>query len=313
MFERVLLAVLAGYTLIDLIDWKIPLPFWSRRRIARDLPLLTAAVEVALEQQKQVWEQETQARIEGFIGEAQESLTKVLEAEHDLLLRNDERRIEFFLKQLRLTPDLFRKLRYELLCLVRLPVRDLQEAQAFVEQLIQNPIAEVLHQKQHERLYDRIETWLDLRSLCHSPEVLAKMAACVVQLIQAEMGSTLGGVDRVVVPHQSSVLLGSAVAERLQLPLLVLRKEPTVFANVYWEGKVSRGDKCLMVHDVTVEARQLKDGVEKLQEVATVEGIFCLVSREEFAEERNATIDALGIPFAALCSYSDSDIRGRER
>jgi orotate phosphoribosyltransferase len=111
----------------------------------------------------------------------------------------------------------------------------------------------------------------------------------------------------VAVPKRGNVVLASTVARRLGLPLVVVYQESTLHERPY-EGYLERGDRVLLVDDISSDADFLMRVVERLRlENVHIVGTVVLVDR---AEGRCATALAEAeIRFYPVITLGDEDLR----
>jgi len=154
-----------------------------------------------------------------------------------------------------------------------------------------------------------IQNFLDLLSAVHSSDVLKVLVDELESLIVAE-GVDLSRYDAVVSPKLGNVLLGQALAHRLQKPSGFIRH--SILFGKYLETMTLPGTKLLLVDDVSSEARILADCVRNARDGGfTIDLVLTVVDRAggDAAKE----LQRRDVRLLCARRYSDKELAERVR
>ena len=143
----------------------------------------------------------------------------------------------------------------------------------------------------------RSSYYLDKYRFETQPGILRRVARHLAGLVPA-------GTQRLAAPELGAVLLGGALSLELELPLVLVRKEPKEYGTARGiEGILELGDRVTVVEDVITTGGEAIRSVEKVREAgATVLGLVAVLDREEGGAEN---IHRLGVSFTPLFRRSD--------
>ncbi len=129
------------------------------------------------------------------------------------------------------------------------------------------------------------------------PRILRRVARHLAALVPA-------GTERLVAPELGAVLLGGAVSLELDLPLVIVRKQPKEHGTSRaFEGVLEPGERVTVIEDVVTTGGESARAVERVREVgAEVLGLVAVLDREEGAADN---LRRLGVPFTPLFRKSD--------
>ncbi|HKW70167.1 MAG TPA: orotate phosphoribosyltransferase [Candidatus Dormibacteraeota bacterium] len=113
--------------------------------------------------------------------------------------------------------------------------------------------------------------------------------------------------QRVAAPELGAVLLGGAVAIELELPLLLVRKEPKGYGTAKQiEGRFERGDRVTVIEDVVTTGGDSLRSVQVLRDAGLdVIHLVVVLDRGEGGEEN---IRKAGIPYSPLFRIADLEL-----
>jgi len=145
--------------------------------------------------------------------------------------------------------------------------------------------------------------YIDLTWLLSSP----KDFECVVDTVADEIRQVQAHVivDKLASVELKGALLLPSVANKLNLPCLVVRKERKEYGVTgrIAGGEVKKGEKILFFDDVVTDGRSKLDGIKPLQELgAEVETVLVVIDREQGGREN---LEKLGFKFRAVATLSE--------
>jgi len=144
--------------------------------------------------------------------------------------------------------------------------------------------------------------YIDLTWLLSSPGDLRCVVDAVAQEIRKIMTFTI--VDKLASIELKGALLLPSIADKLDLPCLVVRKQEKEYGITgrIAGGDVAKGDRVLFFDDVVTDAESKLEGVKPLEGLgAKVEMIMVVVDREQGGRER---LEKAGYRFHSLTTIS---------
>jgi orotate phosphoribosyltransferase len=120
--------------------------------------------------------------------------------------------------------------------------------------------------------------------------------------------------DKIAVPKLGNVILAESVASRLGVPLIIVRQDTHLFirGGHSLEGKLSPGEKVLLIDDVASEAEFLVRCLNQLRKFqATLVGSLCVVNRTE--GDAKSVHKKIGVPFTYILELNDNELRAMIR
>jgi len=129
--------------------------------------------------------------------------------------------------------------------------------------------------------------YIDLTWLLSSPEDFRCVVDAVAEEIRGIMVSTK--VDKLASIELKGALLLPSIADKLNLPCLVVRKKEKEYGVTgrITGGNVAEGDHILFFDDVVTDAESKIEGVKPLEGLGTkIEMIVVVVDREQSGRER---------------------------
>lgn len=135
--------------------------------------------------------------------------------------------------------------------------------------------------------------YVDIKRAVTRPDVL--------RAIVEEMRPHAAGYDRLAGMELGAIPLVVALALETSLPYVMVRKEGRTHGTRRGlEGELEKGDRVLVVEDVTTTGGTVRRGVERLRKAgATVDRVVCVVDRQEGAEGRLREVDVDLMPLVA--------------
>lgn len=140
--------------------------------------------------------------------------------------------------------------------------------------------------------------YINVKKLITEPKLLRLMSDMILK--EAE-GLEF---DRVAGPELGAVPIATAVSLASERPLVIVRKKPKGHGTRSMiEGEVQRGDKVLLVEDVTTTGKSVLRAASVIESLGgEIVGICVIVDREEGAEDR---IKGEGYRFMSLLKVSE--------
>lgn len=129
------------------------------------------------------------------------------------------------------------------------------------------------------------------------PSILRRVARELARLVPP-------ATQRLAAPELGAVLLGGAVSLELDLPLVLVRKQPKSHGTGRAiEGVLEPGDCVTVIEDVLTTGGAALEAVEKVRAAGgRVIALLGVLDREEGAAE---SLARLGVPFRSLFKKSD--------
>ena len=140
--------------------------------------------------------------------------------------------------------------------------------------------------------------YVDMKKAITDPQILSQVSKIISQLISDD------DIDRVAGPALGAVPIATAVALHSGIPMLMIRKAQKDYGTSQLiEGELNRGDKVIVVEDVTTTGHSLLKAVRAVQDNGgLVERTFVVVDREEGAVEE---LKKQGVTLEPLVSISE--------
>jgi len=145
--------------------------------------------------------------------------------------------------------------------------------------------------------------YIDLTWLLSSPEDFMFIVDAVVEKIRDILSHKR--VDKLASIELKGALLLPSIANELNLPCLVVRKEEKKYGVTgrITGGTVEKGDRILFFDDVVSTADSKLEGIKPLEELGgKVETVLVVVDREQGGREK---LEGLGYKFHALATISE--------
>lgn len=145
--------------------------------------------------------------------------------------------------------------------------------------------------------------YVDCRRLMSRPDLRRQLMDHAATLLRSCLGS---GVDVVAGTETSGIPFAAWIAERLDLPMVYVRKKPIGWGvNAQIEGELSPNARCLLVDDLTTDGLSKIGAARALRQAgATVEHVFVLFNYDIYPQSRRAYADN-GITLHALATWQD--------
>ena len=147
-------------------------------------------------------------------------------------------------------------------------------------------------------------TYCDCRRLISFPRARAKLMDMAVETIQRTIG--FDSLDAVAGGETAGIPFAAWIAERLELPMLYVRKKPKGFGrNALIEGNVQPGQRVLLVEDLATDGKSKMHFVNGLRDAGCeVKHCFVVFHYGIFPESTKVLADN-GVRLHALCTWWD--------
>ena len=238
-------------------------------------------------------------------------LNEFFHYEAEYFSQHSNSRITYLLNQLGLNRNEFDQLKMEILSIKLLPMHNLEDARDKLYRVIKtgNIILSQDGMNSDELVYKQVKYFINFTDVMFIDDYYNQITDCLVYLIKEITREKKIKFNRVIISHSGNFLLGMGVSQKTNARLIKVTERPLILHSKCWIGDFSANEKdnSILVHDVLVSGKQLKESINRVNKNTHISGIFCLINRldskslEEFQQE-------LGIPVYYLLSLDDKDI-----
>jgi orotate phosphoribosyltransferase len=146
--------------------------------------------------------------------------------------------------------------------------------------------------------------YLDCRWLISFPRVRNALMSFAVETVHRNVG--FEKFDAVAGGETAGIPFAAWVADRMGLPMQYVRKQPKGFGrNAQIEGKITDGQRVLLVEDMTTDGRSKVNFCNAIRKAgASVEHIFVLFYYDIFKESKKILADT-GVTLHSLATWWD--------
>jgi len=146
--------------------------------------------------------------------------------------------------------------------------------------------------------------YVDVRRLISSVSGRNVLVDAALSVVRHRIG--VQHVDAIAGAETAGVPYAAWLADRLSLPLLVVRKKPLGFGrNAQIEGAVEPGARVLLVDDLTTDGQSKLNFCKAVRDSGLVlEHVLSIFYYDTFAESRR-TMKELGVAMHALATWQD--------
>ncbi len=140
--------------------------------------------------------------------------------------------------------------------------------------------------------------YVDMKKAVTNPLILKQVAEIISGKIEK------GTVDKIAGPALGAIPIVTAVSLHTDIPMLMIRKSKKDYGTSQLiEGDIEKGDKVIVLEDVTTTGNSLLDAITAITEAGgEVTGAFVIVDREEGALE---SFKEKGIDFEPLVTVEE--------
>ncbi len=146
--------------------------------------------------------------------------------------------------------------------------------------------------------------YIDVRKLIASVPARTVLIDAAASIVRKRIG--LDQIDAIAGAETSGVPFAAWLADRLSLPLLIVRKKSLGFGrNAQIEGEVPAGSKVLLIDDLTTDAQSKLNFCKALRSAGLqLEHVLSIFHYDTFAESRRTMAD-IGANIHALATWQD--------
>jgi orotate phosphoribosyltransferase len=129
----------------------------------------------------------------------------------------------------------------------------------------------------------RSDYYIDKFKLFSDPAVLRRIARMFMPIVSEQTPDLIGGTEL------GGVILATCLAQMVNLPMIVVRKQPKgygAFATEYVEGPITAGQRVLLLEDVVTSGREVMQAKSRLEELG-LEVYLCAVVNRGLAPVRS--------------------------
>ncbi len=147
-------------------------------------------------------------------------------------------------------------------------------------------------------------TYIDCRKLISFPRARSKLMDMGVEVIEQSIG--FESIDAVAGGETAGIPFAAWIAERLNLPMLYVRKKPKGFGrNALIEGDVKPGSRVLLVEDLATDGKSKLHFVKGLRDAGCECAHTFVVFHYGIFKESVETLAADGVKLHALATWWD--------
>lgn len=298
LMEQTILILLAFVGLIEVfhyVGWDMCVPgFMLYNKKQEQMKELQHCVDVVIAQS-----------MNGIIKQTMEAY---FEQEVNFLKDYSEQRVEFVMSQLGINGEQFDKIRLDLIKMRCLPLNNLQDAENKIKQFVRCGAPMVIDLTDIDparRTYKDVNYYLNFNDAMYIDDGCRELANVMNLLICEKIGTDK--FDRIVIPHDSNVILGVEIGKLAGKPVVKMRSSNgRVEREHCWDGKFGTGDRVLIVHDVLVSGKQIEHVLKNIPKSCSVVCLCCLAVRTEGPGLKKLTDQNIDV--VRVVDLSDADI-----
>jgi orotate phosphoribosyltransferase len=127
-----------------------------------------------------------------------------------------------------------------------------------------------------ERALTRSDYYIDKFALFSDPAVLRRIARMFMPIVSEQNPDLIGGTEL------GGVILATCLAQMVNLPMIVVRKQPKgfgAFPQEFVEGPISPGQRVLLLEDIVTSGREVLAAKRRLEELQLDVYLCAVVNR----------------------------------
>lgn len=234
-------------------------------------------------------------------------ISDIYKNERHFLLDIEKDRIDTFLSQVGLNKDQFQQVKFEILRLRRLPIRNPKEIEETLKKICASPLVLVDQSKfSTGKEYSKVNYFLNFTDIIFEENLKFNLAQMMKNFIESNIPPEEFPQMKIVIPVQGNYLFGEMVANVLKIPLVKMRETPLIFRGKFWEGPFENNDKVIIINDVLVTGDQIIKSIEHFPNGAKAIYFFSLVNRTEWAGKKR--LEEKGLVVKSILDLCDDDI-----
>jgi orotate phosphoribosyltransferase len=147
-------------------------------------------------------------------------------------------------------------------------------------------------------------TYVDCRKLISYPRIRSTLMDFLSVTVMRDAG--FEAFDNIAGGETAGIPFAAMVAERLALPMTYVRKKPKGYGrNARIEGKMSEGERVLLVEDLTTDGGSKLSFVDAIRETGATCGHTAVIFYYGIFPETEKTLGDHGIQLHSLCTWWD--------
>jgi orotate phosphoribosyltransferase len=147
-------------------------------------------------------------------------------------------------------------------------------------------------------------TYVDCRKLISYPRIRSTLMDFMSITVMRDAG--FEAFDNIAGGETAGIPFAAMVAERLALPMTYVRKKPKGYGrNARIEGKMTEGERVLLVEDLTTDGGSKLSFVDAIRETGATCGHTAVIFYYGIFPETEKTLSDHGIQLHSLCTWWD--------
>ncbi len=232
--------------------------------------------------------------------------------EAEYFSQHSNSRITFFLNQLGLSKNQFEQLKLNVFEIKLLPLRNLSDAENKIRKIIQkgNIVLSQDGKDSNDLVYKEVKYFLNFTDIMFIDDYYTQIIDCLSYLIMQKTKEEKFNYNRILVSNRGNFLLGMGISQKLNTALIKITESPLIFSSKSWIGNFSENnqDCAIIVHDVLVSSKQIKESIKIVEQKTKICAIFCIVNRLDCTGEKQFAEEYDNIPIYSLLKLDDNAI-----
>ncbi|MFT6652803.1 MAG: orotate phosphoribosyltransferase [Celeribacter sp.] len=147
-------------------------------------------------------------------------------------------------------------------------------------------------------------TYVDCRKLISYPRIRSTLMDFLSVTVMRDAG--FEAFDNIAGGETAGIPFAAMVAERLALPMTYVRKKPKGYGrNARIEGKMTEGERVLLVEDLTTDGGSKLSFVDAIRDTGATCGHTAVIFYYGIFDETEKTLGDHGIKLHSLCTWWD--------
>lgn len=147
-------------------------------------------------------------------------------------------------------------------------------------------------------------TYVDCRKLISYPRIRSTLMDFLSVTVMRDAG--FEAFDNIAGGETAGIPFAAMVAERLALPMTYVRKKPKGYGrNARIEGKMTEGERVLLVEDLTTDGGSKLSFVDAIRDTGATCGHTAVIFYYGIFDETEKTLGDHGIQLHSLCTWWD--------
>lgn len=238
-------------------------------------------------------------------------LNEFFSKEGEYFSQHSNSRITYLLSQLGLNRNQLNDLRMSILTIKLMPLRSLDDARNKLIEIVKCPNIVLCQEKlpTDDLVYKGVKFFINFTDVMFMDDYRNQITDCLIFLIQQKAEEKGIQFNRVAISHSGNFLLGVSVSEKLNKALVRVTERPMILKSRSWIGNFDENNEnnTIIVHDVLVTGKQIRESVQLIQTHTTIKALFCLVSRLCDTEKKKFE-NEMKIPIFSLLDLDDDYI-----